>query len=307
MLSALKNGSCLLAVFCIWFFVSCHEHEKTVKVCFTGDLLLDRGVREQIEKRSLARLFEKVKPLFEKVDFVVANLECPVTKKESPINKKYIFRAEPEWLSGIRNAGITHLVMANNHSNDQGREGITDTFNNLIKNQLVPLGYGETQELACKPVIIEKAGIKIALFASVLVPLENWPYLAGSPGICQASVADLIDKIKVYKDHHTNDKVVVVLHWGAEFQTSPMASQRKEAQELIDAGADAIIGHHPHVVQNEIFYKGKPVFYSLGNFVFDQKLPVAQEAQIVQLNFSNSKTDVVIHPIKINNCVPELK
>ncbi|MDR0815312.1 MAG: CapA family protein, partial [Bacteroidales bacterium] len=108
---------------------SCADHELTI--CFTGDVLLDRGVREQIDRRGIDALFADVAPLWANYDAVVVNLECPVTTRQAPVNKQYIFRGEPEWLPALRKAGITHAVLANNHTYDQGRGGLEDTYHNL--------------------------------------------------------------------------------------------------------------------------------------------------------------------------------
>jgi poly-gamma-glutamate capsule biosynthesis protein CapA/YwtB (metallophosphatase superfamily) len=253
------------------FYSGCRQQDNSIRIYFVGDLLLDRGVRKQINVRGVAPLFEKIKPLFERADVVVANLECPVTKLPSPVNKKYIFRADPEWLQAVKQSGITHLVMANNHTYDQGRTGIKETAEHLIQSDLIPVGYGTNQDDACKPTLIEKNGILVALFSSVLLSLENWSYLPDSVGVCQATVEDLKNRIKAFKIANADYKIIVILHWGAEFQETPLFEQRQQAEELVDAGADAIIGHHPHVIQPKSIYKGKPIFYSIGNFVFDQE------------------------------------
>jgi poly-gamma-glutamate capsule biosynthesis protein CapA/YwtB (metallophosphatase superfamily) len=282
----------------------CKQQDNSIRIYFAGDLLLDRGVRKQITVKGVAPLFEKVKPLFEGADAVVVNLECPVTKLSSPINKKYIFRAEPEWLQVVKQSDITHLVMANNHTCDQGRNGIKETAEHLIDADLIPVGYGINQDDACKPTRIEKNGMQVALFSSVLLPLENWPYLPDSIGVCQATVEDLKNRIKAFKIENPNYKIVIILHWGSEFQETPLFQQRQQAEELVDAGADAIIGHHPHVIQSKSIYKGKPIFFSIGNFVFDQEYEAATKALMVELIFSNEHQEFAVHPIVIKNCVP---
>lgn len=305
MLKQVRGSLFLVAIIYASVFLSgCKQHDSSLKIYFVGDLLLDRGVRKQIELKGVSALFENVKSDFSKADAVIANLECPVTTNTTPINKKYIFRAEPEWLKDVRESGITHLIMANNHTCDQGRNGIKETYENLIANNLIPVGYGTNQDNACKPIIIEKEGMKVALFSSVLLTLENWAYLPDSLGICQASVEDLKDRIKKFKEVNKDCRIVIILHWGAEFQETPLLEQRQQAEELTDAGADAIIGHHPHVIQQKSIYKGKPIFYSLGNFVFDQKYEAATKALMVELIFSNKGDSFNVQPIVIKNCVP---
>ncbi len=288
--------------------VSCKNNsDDSLTVCFTGDLLLDRGVRMQIENHGVDALFSDVAKLFHQSDAVVANLECPATTRYAPVNKRFVFRAEPQWLSALKRAGITHLLMANNHSYDQGRDGMEDTYQALIANKLVPVGYGKNHTLACEPVIITKGNIQVAIFNAVQMPLENFPFLPDQPCMCQATGDEISTAITKFKSDHPLVFVVVVLHWGAEYHPTPVPGQVINATKMINAGADAIIGHHPHVIQSISYIKGKPVFYSLGNFVFDPLKPAAKEGLIVQLKFNRKKTSVVKYEITIKNCKPILK
>ena len=120
----------VLILICIFLLYSCTSNEE-ISICFAGDVLLDRGVRTKIEVSANKSIFEGVDPLFHSSDYTVVNLECPVTAKASPINKQYIFRGEPEWLEYLKNAGITHTVLANNQINDQDRQGVISTIENL--------------------------------------------------------------------------------------------------------------------------------------------------------------------------------
>ena len=285
--------------------LSCKQQPKHLTIYFTGDLLLDRGVRWQIQNRGVVALFDSVRPFFANADFVVANLECPVTKHNSPINKRFIFRGEPEWLDAVKQAHITHLMMTNNHSNDQGRDGLTDTYNNIKQHGMVPVGYGNNQSSACEPTIIRKNGIVVALFGSVLLPLENFAYLPDMPGVCQAGIAETAEHIKAYKQAHPDAYAIAVLHWGVEYQPKAGIDQYQQAHQLIDAGADAIVGHHPHVVQATASYKGKPIYFSLGNFVFDQG-PPGDEAMVLQMDIDGNKPLFKEHKVKIVNCTPAI-
>lgn len=292
--------------------VSCYsckekEQEEHLSICLTGDVLLDRGVREQINKNGLSFLLEDVTNIFQSSDATVINLECPVTNTISPINKKYIFRGDPEWLPILKANGITHAALANNHSMDQGRSGLDDTYNNLIKAGIKPIGYGKNATDANMPVFINKNEIEVALFNSVTIPLENWVYLENNTGVCQASINQLSDAIIQLKKDKPNCFAIIILHWGIEFQKEPTLRQRKEAYQLIDAGADAIIGHHPHVLQKEEIYKEKPIFYSIGNFIFDQNMPDAKESLIIRLDFNKDKLSFKKYPIQINSCKPEIQ
>ena len=135
--------------------------EECLSIAFTGDVLLDRGVRQQIRRKGVEHLFESVTPLFRSVDATVINLECPITSVRSPLHKKYIFRAEPIWATALSQAGITHAAMANNHTIDQGRNGLTDTNQYLLSSGITPVGYGDTSSQSCRPVLIKKGKIEL--------------------------------------------------------------------------------------------------------------------------------------------------
>jgi poly-gamma-glutamate synthesis protein (capsule biosynthesis protein) len=296
--------------FIVWVLMgilnaSCsQEEEQPLILSFTGDVLLDRGVRQQIERKGIDYLFEDVSTLFHASDAVIINLECPVTDTVSPVYKKYIFRANPEWMQSLHTNGITHAALANNHSMDQGRRGLESTSRHLLQAGIIPLGQGENQSAACAPTFISKGKTEVALFNSVLLPLENWVYMENRPGVCQATVESLITAIQSLKKRKPDCYVLVILHWGIEYQLQPTLQQRQEARQLIEAGADAIIGHHPHVVQKEEIYKGKPVFYSLGNFIFDQNKPETTHSVVIQIKFDKKKVSYIKTNLKIINGKP---
>ena len=192
--------------------------EECLSIAFTGDVLLDRGVRQQIRKKGVEHLFESVTPLFRSVDATVINLECPITSVRSPLHKKYIFRAEPIWATVLSQAGITHAAMANNHTIDQGRNGLTDTNQYLLSSGITPVGYGDASPQSCQPVLIKKGKIEVALYNSVALPLENWVYLENSPGICQQPIEELKEEITNFKRQNPKSYIVVILHWGVEYR-----------------------------------------------------------------------------------------
>lgn len=282
----------------------CTPHKEDLTIYFAGDMLLDRGVRCVIDRKGVPWLFADSHQQWADADAVVVNLECPVTTRQSPIHKRFRFRAEPEWLAGVRKAGVTHLVMANNHTNDQGRAGMTDTRNHIITHGMVPVGYGNSQAGACVPTLINKNGYTVALFSSVPMPLESWPYLPDSTGICQMSPADMAVAITTYKQQHPTHYVVAILHWGAEYQPMPAAIQRQQAAQLVAAGADAIVGHHPHVVVPMTLIAGKPVYFSIGNFIFDHDGEATSRGLLVRLHFDDKGVTWSSKPYRIKHCVP---
>lgn len=285
--------------------VAC-ESKPELAVVFGGDVMLDRGVRAQINVKGVGHFTEEISSVFGTADFGVVNLECPATAINAPLAKEFIFRAEPQWLTDLHDANITHLIVANNHSYDQGRSGLISTVENIQKAALVSVGYGADQRRACEPVLLEKDDLRMAIFSSVLLPLENWMYLPDKPGMCQATVEELIENIKTFKAADTSAFVVVSLHWGVEYQPMPSGIQREQAESLISAGADAIIGHHPHVVQSYESIDGKPVFYSVGNLIFDSLNPGASEGILVKIVVGEKSKGVEIIPYSMENGKPVL-
>ena len=214
---------------------------------------------------------------------VVANLECPVTKIEEPINKRFIFRGEPEWLKSLKTAGISHLNLANNHSMDQGRNGLADTERNILKAEIKPLGFGTNSKKACEPILLSATPRSVYLLTSLRVQSENWTFLENKSCVCENNVEEISSSIRQIKAKDTEAVVIVNLHWGSEHTQKPQIQQIQKARILIDAGADAIIGHHPHTIQSIQTYKGKKIYYSIGNFIFDQANPINSKGLMVEM------------------------
>ena len=279
--------------------------EEQLSILFTGDVLLDRGVRPIAEHRGVPYLFDSVQTAFRQADAVVVNLECPLTDTLSPVNKRYIFRANAAWAADLRKIGVTHAALANNHTNDQGRRGLLATYTHLNEAGIVPLGFGNNYEQQSTPAIIQKGKARAAVFNAVMMTLENWHYIEGKPGICQPSAHQLVQTITAYRAQHPETAIVAVLHWGVEFNSMPSISQRMLARQLADAGVDAIIGHHPHVTQPIDTIGHTLVCYSLGNFVFDQHPPLTRECIMVRLNIKADKSiDYDVIPAKIEGNRP---
>lgn len=279
--------------------------DDTLSILFTGDVLLDRGVRPVAERRGIDYLFQEVEPYFRMADAVVVNLECPLTDTLSPLSKQYIFRGDARWAEALRRAGITHAALANNHTIDQGCRGLQATWKHLVQAGIVPLGYGCSLDEQLAPVIVRKGSLSVALFNAVTLPLENWVCAEGRPGICQPSATQLSDAVSRYRRSHPEQPIAVVLHWGTEFQPQPSMSQRRLARRLADAGADVIVGHHPHILQPIDTLGHTLVFYSLGNFIFDQRQPLARRSMMLRLHFCpGAPVSFDTIPVHIRQCRP---
>ena len=274
-------------------------------IVFTGDILLDRGVRHIIERRGTDYLFSKsIDSLFKSSHVVVGNLECPATHLKQPVQKQFVFRADPETLPVLRRHGITHLNLCNNHSIDQGREGLMDTQRNIVKAGMIPVGAGRNMQEASQPVLLTSKPRPVWLFTSLRLALENYAYLPDQPCVSQESLDTLINRIHRLRQKDRKAVIIVSLHWGGEHTLQPVPRQRLEAHRLIDAGADVLICHHTHTLQTIETYRGKSIYYSIGNFIFDQKKPLNAQAAVVQLTVTRDTLQTKALPIIIDNCVP---
>ena len=267
--------------------------DSTLTVVLTGDILLDRGVRQTIEHRGVDHLFsDGIDSVFHAAQLVVGNLECPATKIEAPVFKRFIFRGEPEWLNTLKDHGITHLNLANNHSIDQGRQGLLDTKQNIIEAGMVPIGAGENMDEAAQPVLLAEHPRKVWLVASLRLALENYAYLPDKPCVSQEPMDSLLERVNRLRKADSTAIIIVSLHWGGEHTLQPVPSQRIEAHQLILAGADVLVCHHTHTFQTVEDFHGKKIYYSVGNFIFDQQKPLNSRACIVQLNIK--KDDLIV-------------
>ncbi len=282
-------------------------HADTLNVVFTGDILLDRGVRRVIDKHGVDHLFtEGVDSVFRSAQVVVGNLECPATKIQSPVQKLYIFRGEPEWLEALKRHGITHLNLANNHSIDQGREGLMDTRQNIIDAGITAIGAGANMTEAAEPVLLSRTPRNVWLVPSLRLALENYAYLPDKPCVSQEPMDSLLNRVHRLRKADSTAVIIVSLHWGGEHTMHPVKSQRWDARQIIRAGADVLVCHHTHTLQDVEDINGHSVFYSIGNFIFDQSKPENTKACIVRLKITGKTVTTEAIPIEIKNCVPQI-
>ena len=279
----------------------------TLSLVFTGDILLDRGVRRVINQHGVGHLFsDGVDSVFRSAQLVVGNLECPATKIDAPVFKRFIFRGEPEWLDTLRQHGITHLNLANNHSIDQGREGLLDTRRNIVEAGMTPMGAGENMQEASEPVLLASEPRNVWFLPSLRLALENYAYLPDKPCVSQEPMDSLIRRVYRLREADSTAVIIVSLHWGGEHTLKPVPRQRLEAHQLILAGADALICHHTHTLQTIETFMGKPIYYSIGNFIFDPTKPLNAKACIVRLEVTPDSVQAETIPVEIRNCTPYL-
>ena len=224
-------------------------------------------------------------------------------------DKQYTFRGRPEVLKVLKDNNFTAVSIANNHVLDFGHDAFLDTLDNLKKYELLYAGGGRNREEADKGIIIEKNGIKVGFLAfTKVVPVVEWYAGKNKPGIVGAYKAHEPQFVKAIQHIKKNcDVLVVSVHWGKEASIEIRDEERYIGCSMIDAGADIIMGHHPHVVQGMEIYKGKPIFYSLGNFIFTQsKLDISNKTimAIVTVDDKANITDIEVIPGNIANGRP---
>jgi AmmeMemoRadiSam system protein B len=266
-----------------------HGIDTNIKMLFWGDLMLDRHVGELIGKKSLDYLFDKVdKGFFEQYDLVGANLEGAVTNggiHYDPV-MAYDFAFNPDIVEDLKKYNFNFFNIANNHINDQGLQGIKETKNNLTKLEISFSGCKEGQIGDCSGTIVDIKGKQVAFLGLSTI------YSSLDMQQLQKVVGGLLE---------SSDFLIANIHWGVEYENNFNTKQQELAHALIDMGVDCIIGHHPHVVQGVEVYKNKPIFYSLGNFIFDQYFSAeTQTGLAIALEIDNKRVVFKILPFKSN-------
>ncbi len=241
--------------------------------------------------------FEGIEPPLASGDVAVVNVEMAISDRGTPVGKLFTFRAPSSAAQRIADAGIDIANLANNHAKDYGAEALKDTIASLEAAGVVALGAGVNDVEAFRHRVLEiDEAVKVAFVGvSRIVP---WSFPAGpdSPGIASDEELErVLESVRIASVEA--DVVIAVVHWGIEVATCPSDDQRAFAQILFDAGADAVIGHHPHVLQAIEFVDGKLVAYSLGNFVWHPRWSITGETGVLQIDFVGDRiADWKFHP-----------
>ncbi len=246
---------------------------KPISLIFVGDIMLDRGVEYMIEKKGNGDFkfpFLKITDELKKADILFGNLEGPISDKGTKVGSIYSFRADPKVIEGLTFAGFDILSVANNHAFDYGRLALEDTFLRLKEAGIDYVGGGFSNSIF-QPLIKETNGVKIAFLAFTNLCPDSWKATETKSGIDCVSKRDF-ENIKniIQETKKSVDILIISLHSGEEYVLEPNQFQMEFSEMIIDSGADLVIGHHPHVVQKNEKYNNGLIFYSLGNFVFDQ-------------------------------------
>ena len=260
-----------LSAWCLsWFVVTVSAQtpsvEPVVSVVFAGDIMLEGGADRAIRRGRDP--FAGVAHLFKNADLRLGNLECVVATVGSvEPEKPNTFRVHPRGLTYLRRH-FDAVGLANNHSGDFGPKALTQMLGLLKQSGLGYYGGGHNLQEAHTPLVMERHGIRIAFLGYNEFQPRNFEADHDRAGIAWSEDEQVVRDIAQARHVWKADVVIPVMHWGWE-ESVANARQRELARLMIDAGADAVIGGHPHRVQDTEQYKGKPIFYSLGNFVFD--------------------------------------
>lgn len=282
------------------------RQEDSLVFMATGDILLGGPVQKEIDIHGYDYLLSGVAPVLRSGDLVLANLEGPVAASGHPVKKRFRFRMAPDALAALREAGVNMVTLANNHTLDYGRVALADTFENLRCQGIDYMGAGHNEKEANQPLIINKNNLRIGFLAYTVFPTYGVSHDPRRVSVARPLKQSLVrQRIKQLKSQV--DLVIVSFHWGWEFHTKPSVLQRQWAHIAINAGADLILGHHPHVLQTRERYKGKLIVYSLGNFVFYMTEPETCKSTIFKCRLTkNGAEDVEFIPVNIRNYRPEL-
>lgn len=245
-----------------------------ITIFAVGDIMLDRGVEYMINKEGKGDFkfpFLRIARDLKKADILMGNLEGPISERGTKVGSIHSFRMDPQVIEGLKYAGFDVLSLANNHAVDYGRFALKDTMDILKDNGIDYLGAGLDEKEAFSVKVREVRGQKIGFLAYTDLGSPALQAKEGYMGLAWVGGED-IERVKkeIREVKSEVDILIISLHSGEEYASDPNDFQQDFSRACIDAGADIVIGHHPHVVQKIEEYEGGWIAYSLGNFVFDQ-------------------------------------
>lgn len=283
------------------------ENKENVSIAVTGDVMFARNMEGVLSLDSSP--FAGVSNVTSNVDLLLINFENAATALEDAVKGDVPLKCNPSYVPLAKANNNTIAALANNHACDYGINGMKDTVGYLKDAGITPIGAGDNEDVAHQAVTQDINGRKITVlnymdsnnFAEY--SYDVMPYANGSsPGYSAYNSADAQKQIG---ENNDSDLIIAYLHFGNEYSTSPNEDQIRIAHELIDYGADVVIGSHPHVTQGIEMYKGKPIFYSLGNFIFDQSNEETHVAYFVEIDLVGDKGTCTVYPIYISNYLPQ--
>lgn len=279
------------------------KEDPEITIAFAGDTMFDWQLRPVIQQKGADYPFQHVKKEIESADYSFVNLESAFTTHEQKFpGQLFWIKSDPSTLQAVKNTGFDMVNIGNNHTLDYGQEGLLDTISHLEKLDLPYTGAGKNAEDAytAKEVTIKGKKFKFLSFVRFM-PDTTWVAGENKPGVANGYDIDLVTKT-IEEQKKDADYMIVYMHWGVEKTNQPAQYQKDYVQKMVEAGADAIIGSHPHWLQGFEYYNGVPVAYSLGNFLFpDYVNGHSAETGVLTLTFKGDDIKMSFNPYMIRN------
>jgi poly-gamma-glutamate synthesis protein (capsule biosynthesis protein) len=253
---------------CLWLGLSISAYAaKEVSLVFAGDTVLDDTAGKIIEQGGDP--FSDFADYFAGADIRITNLECVVSTRGQANDKMYTFKAHPRVIPVLKKH-FDAVTLANNHSGDFGPDAFAQMLFLLKEAGLAQIGGGMNLKDAHTPLVFTRNGLRIAVLSYNEFHPRSFEAGFDIPGVAWSEDQQVMEDIQTARRIHRADLVIPIMHWGWENERTANPRQRQLAKLMIDAGADAVIGGHPHVTQDVSVYKGKPIVYSVGNFVMKE-------------------------------------
>ena len=249
------------------------EEPGSVLLAFAGDVMFSDPFLASYDKSGISAIADsEMLERMQNADLFVINEEFPFSLRgEAMEDKQFTFRADPKYVEIFQKMGVDIATVANNHALDFGRDAFLDTLDTLKSAGITCIGGGYHLSEASAPAVQTIKGQTFAIFGATRVsPSATWYASDSQAGLFQTYDATLLDQ-KIAEAHAEYDHVIVFVHWGIEKNETPEDYQRSLAKGYIDAGADLVVGCHPHVLQGFEYYNGVPIVYSLGNYLFGNR------------------------------------
>ena len=268
---------------------------------FAGDVMLSRAVgRRMATEKDWVLPFHLIAERLRSADLRFCNLECPVSDRGHDLHHRFSFRADPRALEGLRATGFNVVSQANNHTYDWGPQALLDSLARLHAAGIEPVGAGRNFLAAHYPFVAHTGSLRIAFLAYVNVDPPEAAAGVDRAGVAWLDPAQALADIRFARP--LADLVIVCPHWGVEYAEKPSPEQVDLAHQMIDAGADLIVGSHPHVVQPIEKYHDRWIAYSLGNFVFDQHDAATHRGLMLEVKVRDKRVaEVLPLAVKINS------
>lgn len=275
--------------------------EPPLSVVATGDTMLGGRTKPVIAEKGSEYVFKFVRPLLRRASIVLGNLEGPFASQARRRPRNFSYRVDPRLALALKRAGFHVMSLANNHLLDCGRRGVLETLAVLGRAGIAPLGAGVDERAAHAPVILQAGALRVGFLG------YYWNRRTAARGTLPGSAMDPPEALAadIGRLREQVDRVVVTFHWGVPYVREPSPEERARARWAVDCGADAVIGHHTHVIQPFEIHRDRPIFYGVGNLAFGSANSKG-EGLLIGLRFEEQRTRVFVYPLYVKNRDPRV-